>query len=82
MTNVKTLVLAGYGLNCDHETVYAFELAGAIAHRVHINSLIDGSVKLEDYQIMAFVGGFSWADDHGAGGLSDYGLCRRFQLGR
>ncbi len=67
MTSVKTLVLAGYGLNCDYETAYAFELAGAIAHRVHINSLIDGSVKLEDYQIMAFVGGFSWADDHGAG---------------
>jgi phosphoribosylformylglycinamidine synthase len=67
MASVKTLVLAGYGLNCDHETAYAFELAGAMAHRVHINSLIDGSVKLEDYQIMAFVGGFSWADDHGAG---------------
>jgi len=67
MASVKTLVLAGYGLNCDHETAYAFELAGANAHRVHINSLIDGSVKLEDYQIMAFIGGFSWADDHGAG---------------
>jgi phosphoribosylformylglycinamidine synthase len=67
MANVKTLVLTGYGLNCDHETAYAFELAGAVAHRVHINSLIDGSVTLEDYQIMAFIGGFSWADDHGAG---------------
>jgi phosphoribosylformylglycinamidine synthase len=67
MPEVNVLVLTGYGLNCDHETAYAFELAGAIAHRVHINSLIDGSVKIEDYQIMAFIGGFSWADDHGAG---------------
>ncbi len=67
MTDVRTLVLTGYGLNCDHETAYVFELAGSVAHRVHINSLIDGAVKLEDFQILVFVGGFSWGDDHGAG---------------
>jgi phosphoribosylformylglycinamidine synthase len=67
MVNVKALVLTGYGLNCDHETAYAFECAGAIADRVHINSIIDGSVEINDYQIMVFVGGFSWGDDHGAG---------------
>jgi len=67
MSKVNVLVLAGYGLNCDHETAYAFELAGAKAVRVHINSLINGDVKLEDFQIMVFVGGFSWGDDHGAG---------------
>ena len=67
MKDVNVLVLAGYGQNCDYETAYAFELAGARASRVHINSLIDGSVRLEDFQIMAFGGGFSWGDDHGAG---------------
>ena len=67
MTKVKALVLAGYGLNCDNETAYAFELAGATADRVHINSLIDGSATLDDYQIIAFGGGFGWGDDHGAG---------------
>jgi len=67
MSTVKALVLTGYGLNCDNETAFAFEKAGAAADRVHINSLIDGSVRLDDYQIMAFIGGFSWADDHGAG---------------
>ncbi len=67
MKSVKALILSGYGLNCDHETAYAFELAGAEATRVHINSLIDGSVRLEDFQVMVFVGGFSWGDDHGAG---------------
>jgi len=66
-SDVKALVLTGYGLNCDHETAYAFELAGAGAERVHINSLIDGTKRLADFQIMAFVGGFSWGDDHGAG---------------
>ena len=59
MSKVNILVLAGYGLNCDHETAYVFELAGAKAVRVHINLLINGDVELEDFQIMVFVGGFS-----------------------
>ncbi|QTA89379.1 phosphoribosylformylglycinamidine synthase I [Desulfonema magnum] len=67
MSDVHALVLTGYGLNCDHETAYALELAGASATRVHINSLIDGSVKLKDFQMMVFGGGFSWGDDHGGG---------------
>ena len=67
MSRPKALVLTGYGLNCDMETAYAFEQAGAQAQRVHINSLIDGSVSLDPFQIMAFIGGFSWGDDHGAG---------------
>jgi phosphoribosylformylglycinamidine synthase I len=67
MKKVNALILYGYGLNCDNETAYAFELAGAVARRVHINSLIDDSAKLEDFRIMVFVGGFSWGDDHGAG---------------
>jgi phosphoribosylformylglycinamidine synthase subunit PurQ / glutaminase len=67
MKPVHVLVLSGFGLNCDHETLYAFELAGAAATRVHINSLIDGSSRLEDFDILVFIGGFSWGDDHGAG---------------
>ncbi len=67
MTKPSVLVLVGYGLNCDDETAYAFEQAGASADRVHINSLIDGSAALDDYQIIVFGGGFGWGDDHGAG---------------
>jgi phosphoribosylformylglycinamidine synthase len=67
MSTINALVLTGYGLNCDFETAYAFELAGAEARRVHINALIDGSVSVDDFNIMAFIGGFSWGDDHGAG---------------
>jgi phosphoribosylformylglycinamidine synthase I len=67
--DVHVLVLAGYGLNCDFETAYAFELAGAVSQRVHINSLIGGEVSLADYDILVFDGGFSWGDDHGAGVL-------------
>ncbi|MFP4474387.1 MAG: phosphoribosylformylglycinamidine synthase subunit PurQ [Desulfatibacillaceae bacterium] len=63
----RVLVLTGYGLNCDHETAHAFELAGAQSVRVHINDLISDAVDLADFHILAFVGGFSWGDDHGAG---------------
>ncbi len=70
----KALVLTGYGLNCDHETQYCLERAGAQAARVHINDLIPGPdgkprVELEDFHIIVFDGGFSWGDDHGAGVL-------------
>ncbi|UCG80974.1 MAG: phosphoribosylformylglycinamidine synthase subunit PurQ [Desulfobacterales bacterium] len=66
---VHVLVLTGYGLNCDFETAHAFELAGAVSTRVHINSLISGEQSLKDYDILVFDGGFSWGDDHGAGVL-------------
>jgi len=68
----RALVLTGFGLNCDWETTHALELAGAEARRVHINQLLMGEkigeiASLDDYQIFAFIGGFSWGDDHGAG---------------
>jgi len=61
------LVLTGYGINCDEETGFAFDKAGAKSKIVHINDLIDGRNKLRDYQIFAFPGGFSYGDDTGAG---------------
>jgi phosphoribosylformylglycinamidine synthase I len=64
---VSALVLTGYGLNCDYETDYALKKTGAQSRRVHINQLIHGSVSLSEFQILVFIGGFSWADDHGAG---------------
>jgi phosphoribosylformylglycinamidine synthase subunit PurQ / glutaminase len=67
MKQVNALILTGFGLNCDHETALAFELAGAQPHRVHINSLVAGNVKLSDFHMLALGGGFSWGDDHGAG---------------
>jgi phosphoribosylformylglycinamidine synthase I len=66
---VSVLVLTGFGLNCDVETAHAFELAGAVPTRVHINALIAGEDDLSNYDILAFGGGFSWGDDHGAGVL-------------
>ena len=68
MMPVKALILTGYGLNCDYETEHALNLAGAETGRIHINDIISSSGKiLSDYHILVFGGGFSWADDHGAG---------------
>jgi len=67
MNQPRVLVLSGYGINCESETLNGFEKQGAIGEIVHINDIIDGSKKLEDYQIMAFPGGFSYGDDTGAG---------------
>ncbi len=67
MANPKVLVLTGYGINCDEETKFAFEKAGARADLVHINDLIEAPKKLDDYQIVAFPGGFSYGDDTGSG---------------
>lgn len=64
---VPALVLTGFGLNCDLETAFALERAGAEARRVHINDLVGGEVSLADFRILVFGGGFSWGDDHGAG---------------
>lgn len=72
--NVRACVLAGFGLNCDVETAEVLRLAGAEADQVHISQLTGTTNappthSLEDYQILVFDGGFSWADDHGAGVL-------------
>lgn len=67
MVKPNVLVLAGYGINCDEETKYAFETSGANADIVHINDLIDGHKQLSDYQIFAIPGGFSYGDDTGSG---------------
>ena len=66
---INVLVLSGFGLNCENETIHSFELVGAKASKIHINSLIEGETNLQDYQILVFGGGFSWGDDHGAGVL-------------
>jgi phosphoribosylformylglycinamidine synthase len=74
MKPVQAMVLTGYGLNCDYETDFSLKLAGAASHRIHINECIqrakkEGPGALDRYDIVVFGGGFSWADDHGAGVL-------------
>lgn len=56
-------VLRTDGTNCDQETFYAFEKAGARCRMVHVNQLRSGEEKLSKYQILALPGGFSYGDD-------------------
>ena len=67
MAEVKTLILRVPGTNCDVETGFAFQQAGAEVSLVHINQLIHGEERLADYQIMVVPGGFTYGDDISAG---------------
>ena len=48
MEQVKALVLRAAGINCDLETEYALELAGAQAERVHVNRIIENPSMLDE----------------------------------
>jgi len=63
----KALILRTAGTNCDQETAHAFELAGASTEKVHINRLVREPDLLDQYQLLAFPGGFSYGDDIAAG---------------
>lgn len=63
MLKPKVIILSGYGLNCEEETAFAFNLAGAESEIIHINDLDN----LDKYQILAIPGGFSFGDDTGSG---------------
>jgi len=67
MAQVKATVLRAAGINCDMETVYALELAGAEVQSLHINRLIENKALLKGFQILVFPGGFSYGDDVAAG---------------
>lgn len=63
----NVLILRAPGTNCDVETAYAFELAGATTERVHINRLLENPLLTDQFQILCLPGGFSYGDDVAAG---------------
>ena len=65
--SVKTLVLAGFGINCEQETKMAFERAGAEATCVHLTDLMENPSAVHEYDILAIPGGFSYGDDVASG---------------
>jgi phosphoribosylformylglycinamidine synthase I len=64
---VKTLILRAPGTNCDMETAFAFERAGAQVDLVHVDELIHRQKSLSNYQIMVIPGGFTYGDDISVG---------------
>lgn len=67
MATPRVLVLRAPGANCDLETQFAFERAGARAERVHVNALRQDPSLIHRHQILALPGGFSYGDDIAAG---------------
>ncbi len=67
MPQPRVLVLRAPGTNCDVETAFAFEQAGSVAERVHVNRLLEKPRLLDEYQVLCVPGGFSYGDDLGAG---------------
>lgn len=63
----KALIIAGYGLNCEEESAYAFDYVGFNADIMHINDLIENPKVLDNYQALCLPGGFSYGDDTGSG---------------
>lgn len=67
MSRVSVLVLRAPGSNCDQETAFAFQQAGATASLCHVNQLVRHERRLLDYQILVIPGGFTYGDDIAAG---------------
>ncbi|MEW6170804.1 MAG: phosphoribosylformylglycinamidine synthase subunit PurQ, partial [Candidatus Omnitrophota bacterium] len=67
MPKVKVCILRTAGVNCDKETEFAFLKAGADTQLVHVNNFISKEKNINDYQILAIPGGFSYGDDIAAG---------------
>lgn len=67
MPQPRVLVLRAPGTNCDVETAYAFEVAGALAERLHVNRVLEAPDQLAQFQIVCLPGGFSYGDDLAAG---------------
>lgn len=66
--DVRVLVLAGYGLNCEEETAAGFSMAGADAQIRHVADVLDaGDAPLGRCHIVVFPGGFSFGDHIAAG---------------
>jgi phosphoribosylformylglycinamidine synthase subunit PurQ / glutaminase len=67
MATVRVLILRGPGSNCDVEAQFAFEQAGAVAERIHINRLRESPTLIQRFQILVIPGGFTYGDDVAAG---------------
>jgi phosphoribosylformylglycinamidine synthase len=71
-------VLRAPGTNCDRETAFAFEAAGAEPVALHVNAVLAKPRLLDDVQGLVLPGGFSFGDDLGAG--TAYGALVKHRL--
>ncbi len=67
MAQPRVIILRAPGTNCDRETAFAFEQAGAVTRSLHVNRLLEQTSALDTSQILCIPGGFSYGDDIAAG---------------
>ncbi len=67
MPKPRVLVLRAPGTNCDEETAFAWELAGAVVEAWHVGRVVEDPGALDSFQVLTLPGGFSYGDDLGAG---------------
>ncbi|MDQ7779501.1 MAG: phosphoribosylformylglycinamidine synthase subunit PurQ, partial [Planctomycetota bacterium] len=67
MPKARVLIVRTAGTNCDQETRYAFELAGAAVSLVHTKKLLAAPALLKDHHVFVIPGGFTYGDDIAAG---------------
>lgn len=65
----RVLIPVALGTNRDHDLAVAFKAAGAEAECVPLTALRSGEVRLDQFQLLAVPGGFSYGDALGAGRL-------------
>jgi phosphoribosylformylglycinamidine synthase I len=67
MSRATTAILYSPGTNCHEETAAGIEWAGGKTGLVLLRDLLDGRVRLDQYQAAVIPGGFSYGDHLGAG---------------
>lgn len=66
MSEVRVLVLWGFGINCEGETHFAFKKVGGSPEIVHLSEIFSGEKSFRDYHIICFPGGFLDGDHLGS----------------
>ena len=67
MPSARVLILRAPGTNCDVETSFAFQKAGASVNAIHVRALCQSPALFQEHSILALPGGFSYGDDLGSG---------------
>ncbi len=67
LTRPRVAILREQGVNGQVEMAAAFDRAGFVAVDVHMTDLISGRQSLENFEVLAACGGFSYGDVLGAG---------------
>jgi phosphoribosylformylglycinamidine synthase subunit PurQ / glutaminase len=64
---VRSIVITGYGTNCETEMAHGCRLGGSdLVDIVHMSELLHGRKRLDDYHFLNLPGGFLDGDDLGA----------------